>query len=169
MNIFDILILSFLAIGAAFGLYHGLFKELVGTIGLLIAAIAANIGSPLAKPWLKDWIHDPLVLSVILWVTIFIVMMLIMNGIAVLLGKLFTTLSIGWTNRLAGGLFGIIKYVMLAALLLSLYELIAAHCEILRFEAIKESQIVPYLHKILDLVMPWFTDNILHPALALFK
>lgn len=169
MNIFDIIILVFLILGAAFGLYHGFFKEFVGTIGLLIAAIAANIGSPYAKPWLESLIHDPLVLSVVVWVSIFIVMMLVMNGIAVLLGKLFETMSIGWMNRLAGALFGIIKYTMVAALLLCLYELIAANFELLRFEEIKSSQMVPWLHKIVDIVMPWFTDNILHPALALFK
>lgn len=169
MNIIDILILAFLAIGAAFGLYRGFFKELVGTIGLLIAAIVANIGSPYAKLWLAEWIHDPLFLAVVVWAAIFIVMMLIMSGIATLLDKLFATLNMGWLNRMAGGLFGVIKYTMVAALLLTLYELAAAYFEFLRCDAIKYSEIIPILHKILDVVMPWFTHNILHPALAMFK
>jgi len=169
VNIFDIIILSFLVIGAAFGLYRGFFKEFVGTIGLLIAAIVANIGSPYAKPWLQDLIHDPLLLSVIVWIAIFLVLMLVMSGIAKLLSELFSTLNIGWVNRLAGALFGIIKCTMIAALLLSLYELLAANFEIFRFDEIKSSKIVPYLHKILDVVMPWFTANILHPVLSMFN
>lgn len=170
MNIFDILILAFLAIGISIGLYRGFFKELVGTVGLLVAAIVANIVSPYAKPWLGDVITDELVASVVLWVAIFLLMLFVMNKVAWLLGKLFTSLSIGWVNRTVGGLFGGIKYALIAALVISALEFAAAHVEGLKFaEPMKESKIIPMLHKVVEVLMPWFSQHVLSPALEMFK
>ena len=170
MNIFDLLILAFLAIGACVGLYHGFFKELVSTVGLLVAAIVANIVSPYAKPWLGDVVTDELVASVILWITVFLLMLFVMNRVAWLLGRLFSSLSIGWVNRLAGGLFGVIKYALIAALVVSALEFAVAHVEGLKFaEAMQQSHIIPLLHHIVEVVMPWASEHILSPALELFK
>lgn len=170
MNIFDILILAFLAIGASVGLYRGFFKEFVGTVGLLIAAIVANIASPYAKPWLGDLITDELVSSVIVWIVIFLLLLFVMNRVAWLLGKVFTSLNIGWVNRMAGALFAIIKYALIAALVISALEFAAAHVENLKFvEPMGQSRIIPVLHQIVDVVMPWFSENILSPALEMFK
>ena len=170
MNIFDLLILTFLAIGGSVGLYRGFFKELVGTVGLLFAAIVANIVSPYAKPWLGDVVTDELVASVILWVVIFLLMLFVMNRVAWLLSRLFSSLSIGWVNRLAGGLFGVIKYALIAALVVSALEFAAAHVEGLKFvEPMQQSRIIPVLHYLVEVIMPWASEHILSPALEVFK
>ena len=170
MNIFDLLILIFLIIGTSIGLYRGFFKELVGTVGLLIAAIVANIVSPYAKPWLGNVITDELVASVLLWVVVFLLMLFVMNKVAWLLGKLFTSLSIGWVNRMCGGLFGFIKFALIAALVVSALEFAAVHVDGLKFaEAMKGSHIIPILHRIVEVVMPWFSDHVLSPAMEMFK
>lgn len=158
MNIFDILILAFLAIGASVGLYRGFFKEFVGTVGLLIAAIVANIVSPYGKPWMGKMVSDEMVASIIVWVVIFLLMLLVMNAVAWLMGKVFSSLSIGWINRLAGGLFGIIKFALIAALVIAALEFAAAHMESVSFaSSMKQSHIIPVLHEIVDIVMPWIS------------
>lgn len=170
MNIFDILILAFLVIGVSVGLYRGFFKELVGTVGLLLSAIVANLVSPYAKPWLGDMITDELVASVVVWIVTFLLVLFVMNRLAWLLGKLFSSLSIGWVNRLAGGFFGLVKYALIAALVISALEFAAAHVEGLKFaEPLRESCIVPMLHHIVEVIMPWASEHILGPAMEMFK
>lgn len=158
MNIFDILILGFLAIGASVGLYHGFFKEFVGTVGLLIAVIVANIATPYAKSWAEWAITDDLAATVVVWIIIFVLLLLAMNGVAWLLGKIFSSLSIGWVNRIMGGLFGIIKYALIAALIIAALDFAAAHMETLSFaDSMKQSHLIPVLHEIVDIVMPWIS------------
>ena len=170
MNVFDIIILAFLVIGASVGLYRGFFKEFVGTVGLFIAAIVANVVSPYARPWLGSLVTDELVASVIVWIVLFLLLLFVMNRVAWLLGKVFSSLSIGWVNRIAGGLFGIVKYALNAALVVSALELAAAHVDGLKFaEPMRESSIIPVLHKLVNVVMPWFSTTILNPALEMFK
>ncbi len=162
MNIYDILILAFLAIGISVGLYRGFFKELVDTVGLFIAALLANWLCPYAKPYLISTITDELVCSVIVWVVIFLLLLFVMNRLAWLLGKLMKSLSIGWVNRMGGGLFAFIKYSLIAALVISVLEFSAAHVEGLKFtEPMRDSQIIPYLHRLVGVVMPWVTEHIL--------
>ena len=170
MNIFDLLILGFMAIGISVGLYRGFFKEFVGTVGLLVAAIVANLVSPYARPWLGDVITDELVASVVLWVATFLLMMFVMNRVAWLLGKVFSSLSMGWVNRLAGGLFGMLKYALIAALVISALEFAAAHVEGLKFaEPMRQSHIIPVLHHVVEVIMPWVSEHILNPALEILK
>ncbi|MBR0037676.1 MAG: CvpA family protein [Bacteroidales bacterium] len=167
MNIYDILILAFLAIGICVGLYRGFFKELVDTVGLFVAALVANWLCPYAKPYLMTSISDEFVCSVLVWVVIFLLMLFVMNRVAWLLGKVMKSLSIGWLNRLGGGLFAFIKYSLIAALVISVLEFAAAHVAGLKFtEPMKGSQLIPYLHSLVKAVMPWVTDHIL-PALHL--
>ncbi|MBO6012550.1 MAG: CvpA family protein [Bacteroidales bacterium] len=167
MNIYDILILAFLAIGICIGLYRGFFKELVDTVGLFVAALVANWLCPYAKPYLITTITDDLVCSVVVWVVIFLLLLFVMNRLAWLLGKLMKSLCIGWLNRIGGGLFAFIKYSLIAALVVAVLEFSAAHVEGLKFvEPMKESQLIPYLHRLVGVVMPWVTDHIL-PALHL--
>lgn len=170
MNTFDLIILAFLAIGTAIGLYRGFFKELVGTVGLFLAAIVANIVSPYAKSWLGDWITDQLVASVILWVVTFLLMLFIMNRVAWLLDKIFKSLNIGWVNRLFGGLFAFVKFALIAALVVSALEFAAGHVDGLKFtESMHQSHIIPILHRLVHVVMPWFADNVISPALDMIK
>ena len=170
MNIFDLLIIAFLVIGASIGLYRGFFKELVGTVGLLVAAIVANLVSPYARPWLGDVITDELVATVVLWIVVFLLMLFVMNRVAWLLGKLFSSLSIGWVNRIAGALFATFKYALIAALVVSALEFAAAHVEGLKFvEPMRRSVLIPVLHHIVEVVMPWVSEHVLNPALQMFK
>ncbi|MCR5394314.1 MAG: CvpA family protein [Bacteroidales bacterium] len=170
MNTFDLIIIAFLVIGASVGLYRGFFKELVGTVGLLVAAIVANLVSPYAKPWLGDIITDELVAAVLLWVVTFLLTLFVMNRVAWLLGKVFTSLSIGWVNRISGALFGMIKYALIAALFVSALEFAAAHVDGLKFvESMQQSRLIPFLHRIVEVVMPWASEHILSPALDMFK
>lgn len=171
MNIFDILIIAFLVIGISVGLYRGFFKEFVGTVGLFVAAIIANIVSPYAGDWLGDSImSDQKIQSIILWVVVFLLLLFVMNRVAWLLGKVFSSLNLGWANRLAGGFFSFIKFALIAALVISIFEFVAAHVDGLKYvEAMQGSRIIPLLHKMVEVVMPWFSEHILGPSLQLLK
>jgi len=170
LNNLDIIILIFIGIGACVGLYNGFFKEIVGTIGLLLAAIAANYVSPYATPHLGDWVDNATLAAIIVWVVVFVLSMFVMKRIAYLLQRTMKAMELGWLNRLAGGGFGAIKYVLIAALAISVIEVACSYVDGLKVQTyLKGSTLVPVIHQIVDIVMPWASEHILKPALELLR
>lgn len=170
MNELDIIILCFVGAGALAGLFRGFFKEIVGTIGILAAAIVANLVSPYTIPYIAGWISNKTFAAIIVWAMVFVGAMFLMSTIASLLNKLATVIQLGWLNRLTGGVFGVIKFCLIAALILSLFEIIFSYID---SETIANymngSKLLPILHEIVDIVMPWCSEHILKPAIELLK
>ncbi len=168
MNTLDWVILAFILIGFFIGLYRGFFRELVGTVGILLAAIVANWLSPYTVPTFGGWIGNQTAAAIILWVVIFLVAMFAMKGVAYLLKKLLETATLGWMNRLLGGLAAALKYAFIAALVVALIETLGGIAPDMPLHSeVKESHIVPVLHKVIAWVMPWLNEYIIQPAKGL--
>lgn len=170
MNNLDLIIIVFIIVGTIIGLFRGFFKEIVGTIGLLAAAIVANFVSPYTVPYFGQWISNETLAAVIVWIVVFVVAMLLMSQVAVLLSKLMSAASLGWINRIAGAGFAAIKCCLISALLISVIEIVCAHVDGMPIaDYIEGSQIIPQLHDMVDIIMPWCSEHILTPALELLK
>lgn len=170
MNELDIVILVFIAIGALVGLFRGFFKEIVGTIGILVAAIVANFVSPYTIPYFGGWIGNENIAAIVVWAIVFVLAMFLMSKVAYLLSRILKAAQLGWLNRLAGGAFAAIKYCLIAALVISLLEIICSHVEGLKItDYLHGSQVVPMLHDAVDIIMPWCSEHILTPALEMLK
>ena len=170
MNDLDHILLFIIGIGACIGLYRGFFREAISTLGLVLAVIAANYVSPYARPHLGEWVESETVSAVVIWVVVFLLSMFVLNKAAYLLGRLMKSVRLGWVNRLAGGVFGALKYVLILALAISVIEVVCAHVEGLRIQPmLQESQLVPYIHQLVDVVSPWISEHILGPALQMLK
>lgn len=170
LNNLDFVILAFIGIGACIGLFHGFFREIVGTIGILLAAIAANYISPYATPHLGDWVDNATLAAIIVWIVVFLLTMFVMNRIAYLLQKMMKAIELGWLNRLAGGVFGTIKYCLIAALAISVIEVACSYVQGLKIQPyLQSSSLVPMIHQLVDTVMPWASEHILTPALEMLR
>lgn len=170
MNTLDLILLAFVAIGFSIGLFRGFVREAIGMVGVLLAAIAANWASPYTVPTLSGWIGDRTAAAVVVWVVVFLLAMFAMRGVAYLLGRIVRAAMLGWLNRLAGGLLGALKYVLIASLLLAVVAMLGGLAEDLPLShEIRTSRVVPYLHRVVDLVMPWCTEHLINPALEMIQ
>jgi len=170
INDLDRIILIIVGIGACIGLYRGLFKEAVGIAGLVLAAIAANLASPFTKPFASRFIESETLASIVVWIIVFFVAMFVLNRLAVLLDKFMDSISLGWINRLGGGLIGALKYCIIVALIISLLEVITAHIEIEKLnQYLETSSLVPRIHQLIDVITPWASEHILKPTLELLN
>lgn len=155
--VLDIILLSFIAIGIAVGLCRGFFKELVGTVGLLIAILVANVVAPMGKGYIVGYVGDDTAAVVLVWIIVFIILMLAMHGIAYLLGKLMKAVSLGWLNRLAGGLFAGLKYFMIAALIVCVCNILCNKFDGFVLKPyMEESQMVPFILRISEMIWKMF-------------
>ena len=170
MNDLDHILLLIVGIGLCIGLYRGFFREAIGTVGLVLAVIAANYISPYARPHLGQWVESETVSAIFIWAVIFMLSMFILNKLAYLLGRMMRSVHLGWLNRLAGGLFGAVKYCLILALAISIIEVVCSNVEGLRIQAYLEgSQLVPLIHQMVDVISPWISQYILSPALHMLR
>lgn len=157
MCILDIIILGFIAVGIVVGLCRGFFKELVGTAGLIIAIVAANWLAPMGQGYGLALVTDEKAALVLAWIVVFIVAMLIMKGLAHLMTKAMKAVSLGWLNRLAGGVFSGMKYFILVALLVCLFNLLSDKFEGFVLKPyMEESQLVPSILRIAETIWKMF-------------
>ena len=170
LNVLDRIILIFIGIGACIGLYRGFFKEAVGIAGLVLAAIIANLASPFTKPFANQFIESETLASIVVWVVVFFLAMFLLNRLAVLLDHFMDSISLGWVNRLGGGVVGAIKFGIIVALLISLCEVITAHIDLPKMQQYLEtSSLVPRIHHLIDIAAPWASEHILKPTLELLN
>ena len=170
LNDLDRIILIFIGIGACIGLYRGFFKEAVGIAGLVLAAIIANLASPYTKPFANQFIESETLASIVVWLVVFFLAMFLLNRLAVLLDNFMDSISLGWVNRLGGGVIGALKFGIFVALLISLCEVITAHVDLPKMQQYLEtSSLVPRIHRIIDVAAPWASEHILKPTLELLN
>lgn len=170
LNDLDRIILIIIGIGACIGLYRGFFKEAVGIAGLVLAAIAANLASPFTKPYANQFIESETLASIVVWLIVFFLAMFLLNRLAVLLDHFMDSISLGWINRLGGGVVGALKFGIFVALLISLCEVITAHVDLPKMQQYLEtSSLVPRIHHLIDIAAPWASEHILKPTLELLN
>ena len=118
MNPLDIVIIVILGFGLIRGFFRGLVKELSSIIGVIAGFFAANLYHPVLAPYFKSWISDPNYIHIISFALIFIAVFLIVSILGVILKYLLKVAFLGWADRVFGILFGLVKGVLIAAVLL---------------------------------------------------
>lgn len=123
MNWLDYLLLLALGWGAFRGGMKGFAVSVSSLFALYLAVILGFKGMHLATTWLSvqfDW-NTPW-LPFIGFLTVFV---LVFAGILLLgrtLDRLFKAAALGWANRLAGALLGILQWILVAGTLLWLVD-----------------------------------------------
>ena len=168
MNYVDISLLVFIGIGAMLGLLHGFIREIVSTIGILLAAIIANLVSPIAQPVLGKWMDEGTTAAVIIWIVIFFVVLFLLNKLAIILNRLLKTIMLGGINKLLGGIFGAMKYTLIACLIVTLLEFVSGKLDGTEIASqMQQSRLMPYLHELVGFISPYAEEYIVKPTMEL--
>jgi membrane protein required for colicin V production len=156
MNLIDIVLLILFAWFAFQGFRKGFVIELASLIALILGIYTAIYFSGYAADFLVnslDMDHD--YVPITSFVITFIIVVLIVYVLGRILEKFVNMIALGFLNKLAGGVFGVLK----AALFISVFILILNHYHInfispekkdnsLLFEHVEE--IAPYIWNRLD-------------------
>ena len=121
MNWLDITILVIFAAGMIQGLVKGFVRQVFSLIGLILAIIIAFRYHDLLARYLSEWITHPVALTVISFVIILVVVILLFKLIALAARAAIAAIQVGWVDRLFGGVFGLLRSVLLVAVLFALF------------------------------------------------
>ena len=120
MQSIDIIIAAMLLIGLISGLRDGLVKQVAGLAGLIGGLL---LGRAFHMP-VGDLLTDTFGMSVqtahvTAFILILIVIPLLFSLVGWLVSKLLKAICLGWANRLLGGIVGILKFALLAGVIIT--------------------------------------------------
>ena len=119
MNFLDIIFIIPIIWFAYHGFKRGLIIELASLLALILGIYAALYFSGYAADFLiNNMKMDPKYVPLTSFILTFIVVVIIVYFIGKILEKLVNIVALGFLNKLAGGVFGILKAVVVVSIIL---------------------------------------------------
>jgi membrane protein required for colicin V production len=146
MNLFDVILILILAYCFIRGIFRGLLKEISSLIGVLGGFYAAYTYYREAGVYLKRWISDPNYINILSFLIIFLSVFLIVSIIGIIIKYILKIVFLGWVDRVFGGIFGILKGILIGSVLLIVFTAFLSGDSTM----IRNSRISPYISTISD-------------------
>lgn len=123
MSFLDIVLGALLAFSLYKGIVNGLFVELASFVSLIIGVYFAVKFSVITKDILSGFVHwNPNTIQVIAFMLTFILIVIAITFLAKILTGIADLAFLGWINKLGGGLFRVLKTVLLVGIVFSIFE-----------------------------------------------
>ena len=128
MQTIDIIISVLLVIGLISGLRDGLVKQVASLAGLIGGLLLGRAFYVPVGAWLAKSLGMSVEASnITAFILILIVVPLLFSAVGWLVSKLLKAISLGWINRLFGGLVGVIKSALLVGVIITGIEFFDRH------------------------------------------
>lgn len=120
MTSFDYIVLATLGVSALLGLIRGLIKEVLSLFAYVFAFIIAIWWGPRLTAWLLVWFDNVLLRTVAGYGAVFIIVLLLIGLINITLASLIKKTGLTPADHGLGGLFGLIRGVLIVLTLVGL-------------------------------------------------
>ena len=128
MQTIDIIIAALLLIGLISGLRDGLVKQIATLAGLIGGLLLGRAFYMPVGEWLVDVLGFSLEAAyVTAFILILIVVPLLFSLVGWLVSKILSAICLGWINRLLGGIVGVLKFALLAGIIITGIEFFDKH------------------------------------------
>lgn len=121
MNPLDILIAVILTYCLTMGFFRGLFRELSAIAGVLAGFYAAYTYYRYLATYLSQWISDAGYLNILSFLLIFMSIFILIGILGAIIKYLLKLITFGWLDRVAGGMFGLAKGILIVSVLLMIF------------------------------------------------
>ncbi|MBI9086660.1 MAG: CvpA family protein [Desulfobacterales bacterium] len=118
MNALDIVIAVILGFCLIRGIFRGLIKELSSIVGVLGGFYGAFTYYAQVAQLLSRWVSSSAYRNILSFFLIFCGVLLVVGIIGIVIKYLLRVVSLGWADRISGAVFGLLKAVLIASVLL---------------------------------------------------
>jgi membrane protein required for colicin V production len=109
MTWLDYAVIGVLLGSIGWGVWRGLVREVMSLAGWVIAFLAANLFAAPVAEVLPEAIKRPELRTLISYLVVFLGVLIVTTAAAVLLGKIMHAVGLGSLDRTLGGLFGLLR------------------------------------------------------------
>lgn len=155
MSFLDIILGVLLLYGCIRGIWNGFFVELASLVSLLIGVFLAIKFSFVIKSILENHVSwNPKTIQIAAFILTFI---LVVIGIS-FLARFFTTLAnfagLGCFNKLLGGLFGVLKTILIVSISLNFFQKLNSNYTFVKKQTLDQSLFYNPIQKVAGYVYP---------------
>lgn len=163
MDFIDIALAALLIFGLIKGLRNGLFVELALLIAFFIGIFAAIKFSYVVKTMFENAVSwSPKTIQVSAFVITLIIVVVGIHLLAKMLSGLANFAFLGWLNSLGGGVFAVLKTIILLGIVLSLFQKVNLNNMLISKETQENSLLYNPVLKTSELCLPvlkdWFAE-----------
>jgi len=156
MNYIDIVLALILVYSAINGFRKGLIAELASLAALILGIWGAIKFSYITSDFLVENFNlksDHL--NIISFVVTFVVIVILVHIVGGVVNKMVETVMLGFLNKLAGMIFGIIKAALILSIILVVFDKIDEDIQILSPEAKSESRMYEPIRNLAPSLFPF--------------
>lgn len=164
MNYIDIILGVLLIISAISGFRKGLVVELASLAALILGIWGAVKFSYITSEFLVenfDWKWDHL--NIASFIITFVVIVILVHIVGSTVNKLVETVLLGFVNKLAGLVFGILKAALILSIILLVFDKIDDDMELLSNETKAQSRMYEPIRNLAPTIFPfidfWEKEN----------
>lgn len=159
MNYIDIILVILLLLAAINGFRKGLIAEIASLAALILGIWGAIKFSYVTSEFLiENFDLKTDYLNIISFVVTFIVIVILVHIVGNVVNKLVDTVMLGFVNKLAGLVFGILRSALILSILLVVFNKIDEDMEILSPETKENSRMYEPIRSFAPTIFP-FIDN----------
>ena len=146
LTVLDYIIVAALAISGLVGVLRGLIREMLALLSWVVSLWLAFSYAEAVANWLTPYLNSPQIQYVVALAVIFVGSLLILSMIAIIVVKLLDWVGIAGTDRSLGGLFGLLRGIAVALVLVFIIRLTPATEQ----PWFQNSVLVPYFEPIYE-------------------
>ncbi|MBT3386248.1 MAG: CvpA family protein [Prolixibacteraceae bacterium] len=156
MNYIDIVLGLLLAFSAINGFRKGLIVELASLAALILGIWGAIEFSDITSEFLvENFNMNSDHLNIISFVVTFVGIVILVHIVGNVVNKLVETVMLGFVNKLAGLVFGILKSALILSIILVVFDKIDEEVEILSSESKAESRLYEPIRNLAPSIFPF--------------
>ncbi|MCG6190209.1 CvpA family protein [Maribellus maritimus] len=156
MNYIDIILGLLLLFSAIGGFRKGLIAELASLAALILGIWGAIEFSDITSEFLiENFNLQTEHLNIISFVVTFVVIVVLVHIVGNVVNKLVDTVMLGFVNRLAGLVFGVLKSALILSIILVVFDKVDDDIEILSREAKAESRLYEPIRSFAPSIFPF--------------
>ena len=154
-DIFDVIIILTLVAFSIRGFLKGFVAEVAGIASLLGGFWVAHHFHPLLSPRLT-FISEPAWRQLAAYVLIFVATLILVAVLARILQKVLSFSFVTWVDRLAGGILGLAKGLLLCSVVLLVLQKLMGNMAFLQ-----NSRALPYFTSLIEQIRAWLPPDVL--------
>lgn len=156
MNYIDIILVLLLVFSAIGGFKNGLIVELASLAALILGIWGAIHFSDITSGFLiENFNFTSKHLPVISFIVTFIVIVILVHIVANVVDKMVETVMLGFVNKLAGMVFGVLKSALILSVIILVFDKIDRDVKILPEKAKAESRMYEPIRSLAPSIFPF--------------
>jgi uncharacterized membrane protein required for colicin V production len=149
MNWLDVVVWICLGTGLVKGLHDGLVKQIIAFVSLILAIVFSGMIADMLRSFADCNIH-----GAVYYIAAFILIITGFAFLAKVIDNILKSTPIGMLNRLAGGVFGVLIWLLCLSFALNILSVFDTNSIIIHKETQEKSATYTSVKKVLPIVYP---------------